>query len=60
MPKVTDKCIGCGVCVNQCPVNAIKINPETSKAEIDQEICIKCGKCVTVCPANAIKEDKES
>ena len=48
------KCIGCGTCVDICPVNAISFDDE-GKAVIDQEKCIKCGTCEAVCPVNAIE-----
>jgi len=54
MPKINkEKCVGCGICVNICPVNAISI--EDGKASIDQEKCIHCGKCLNICPTNAIE-----
>ena len=49
-----EKCIGCGTCVDVCPVNAITLNDE-GKAQIDQEKCIKCGTCEAVCPVMAIE-----
>ena len=49
-----EKCIGCGTCVDVCPVNAISLNDE-GKAQIDQEKCIKCGTCEAVCPVMAIE-----
>lgn len=53
MPKVDqDKCAGCGICVNVCPVNAISM--VNNKAVIDQDKCIHCGKCIPICPVNAI------
>ncbi len=48
-----DKCIGCGVCKINCPVNAISgevRNPHF----IDQEKCTKCGTCMKVCRFNSI------
>ena len=52
-----DKCIGCGICIRQCPVNAISM--KEGKAEIDMDKCIKCGKCHDVCPQEAVRHDKE-
>ncbi|MBN1923620.1 MAG: DUF362 domain-containing protein [Nanoarchaeota archaeon] len=47
------KCIGCGVCISECPVECIKLKDE--KAEIVQEDCIGCAMCIAVCPVCAIK-----
>lgn len=45
------KCIGCGLCVQDCPGSAIRVKEGT--AEVMKE-CIHCGHCVAVCPANAV------
>ena len=47
----TQKCTGCGLCVDICPVNAIKV--ENEKAVISDE-CVGCGACVGQCPVGAI------
>jgi len=58
MPWVDENiCIGCGICVEECPVNAISM--ENGKAIIDMEKCIRCKKCHEVCPQKAVKHDKE-
>jgi ferredoxin len=43
------KCIGCGLCKKNCPVEAI--SGETKKPHaIDLNKCIKCGICYQICP----------
>ncbi len=56
-----DGCIGCGICVKRCQMEAIVI--ESDKAIVELERCIGCGLCVTTCPTNAmklIKKEKET
>ena len=48
-----DLCVGCGTCVEKCPVDAIKLN-DSEKAEVNAEYCIGCGVCAHFCPENAI------
>ncbi|MEJ2567738.1 MAG: 4Fe-4S binding protein [candidate division WOR-3 bacterium] len=45
------KCVGCGDCVDVCPVEALSIKNE--KAVVNDE-CIDCGACVNTCPEGAI------
>lgn len=47
VPKPTKECTKCGVCVHECPVQAI--NPENPK-KIDEKVCISCMRCISVCP----------
>ncbi|MFW6160110.1 MAG: NADH-quinone oxidoreductase subunit NuoF [Acidobacteriota bacterium] len=44
-----DKCVGCLLCLKNCPVNAIS-GKRKEVHVIDQENCIKCGACFDVCP----------
>jgi NADH:ubiquinone oxidoreductase subunit F (NADH-binding)/NADH:ubiquinone oxidoreductase subunit E/NAD-dependent dihydropyrimidine dehydrogenase PreA subunit len=51
--QVTDDCIGCTRCAQDCPVDAIGFRPH-EKHEIDNELCIKCDSCRQVCPVEAV------
>lgn len=51
------KCVFCGRCVEECPVNAIHYGWEhlyPPSCFIDEPSCTKCGNCVNVCPTGAI------
>jgi len=52
-----NKCVGCGICVRECPVDAISMKEE--RAVIDMEKCIRCGKCHDICPQEAVRHDSE-
>jgi ferredoxin len=41
-----EDCDGCGICVEECPVNTITME---EKAEIDMDESIRCGICHDVC-----------
>ncbi|HML06329.1 MAG TPA: 4Fe-4S binding protein [Methanobacterium sp.] len=50
--EVKDSCIGCGICVDTCLIDAIVL--DNLKAQIDPEICCGCLMCVEKCPTNSI------
>lgn len=53
--KITDRCIGCGACAAQCPVNAIS---QGTPYVIDKNICLECGSCASTCPMQAIEVEE--
>ncbi len=58
MPWVKEElCVGCGVCIDECPVEAIAMVDET--ARINDQECIRCGRCHDVCPEEAVRHDSE-
>jgi uncharacterized protein len=51
-PVVTKgKCVTCGTCVRECPVDAITVG---TVAAIDSRRCIGCAHCIAICPNAAI------
>ena len=51
--SINDECIGCTLCSQSCPADAIRFNPH-EKHEIQQDKCIKCDSCRQVCPVEAV------
>lgn len=49
---IDDKCISCGACEPECPVEAISAGD--TQYNIDPDVCIDCGACESVCPSDAI------
>ncbi len=48
---ISDECIACGACVDECPVNCI--SEGDGKYVINAEECIECGSCADTCPVGA-------
>ena len=50
--KVTDDCVGCEKCLEQCIYGGIEV--KNGKAVVTSE-CRACGRCAEKCPKNAIE-----
>jgi len=57
----SSKCIGCRLCLEACPQNALSVAAENdSKIIIDSNACDSCGSCgscVRICPSGALEFD---
>ena len=54
--QVSDKCIGCGRCVDVCWQEGIEMK---GKVAAKTDMCIGCGYCFQVCPTGALHVEKE-
>ena len=55
-------CIGCKICMRDCPSNAItiaKVGEKQFECTIDLAKCIYCAQCVDSCPKKALEATKE-
>ena len=52
--RITDKCIGCTKCAQQCPADAIPMAPFEQHV-IDDEKCTRCDTCRRICPSDAVE-----
>ena len=55
----TQKCKGCGVCVENCPTKSIELAKMVNSkgyhyAEMVGDACIGCSNCAIVCPDSVI------
>jgi len=51
--EINDKCIGCTLCAQYCPVDAIPLTPYRRHA-VDMSRCTRCDTCRQVCPEEAV------
>ena len=58
----SSRCIGCKLCMRDCPTNAItitKVGDKQFQAEFDLDKCIYCAQCVDTCPKDALSATAE-
>lgn len=48
-----EKCVGCGECVDICPVEVFELQDEKS-VPVNAEECLGCESCIEVCEEGAI------
>ena len=56
------RCIGCKLCMRDCPTNCItitKVGNKQYQAEFDLDKCIYCAQCVDTCPKDALSATAE-
>lgn len=49
----SEKCIGCGECVDICPEDVYEMQDEKS-VPVNEENCVGCESCIEVCESDAI------
>lgn len=53
--RPVDECSSCGICKENCPIQAIQINRKTGKPYISNYDCVQCGRCLKTCKAKRLK-----
>ena len=53
-----DKCVGCGQCVDICPVSVWEMDGDKSNP-VNEEECLGCDSCTGVCEHDAITLEED-
>jgi formate hydrogenlyase subunit 6/NADH:ubiquinone oxidoreductase subunit I len=56
-----EKCVGCGMCANDCPTGAcqMKVINDKKRPIFDLDMCTFCAQCEESCPKGAIEMTQE-
>lgn len=63
--KITDECINCGACEDECPNQAIREDKDHEKRVVDPDRCTECvgyfdhTACQEICPSECCKPDPD-
>ena len=52
--NIDTKCIGCGKCVEVCPIEGAIEGNQGERYSVNKNLCIGCGRCIASCEARAI------
>ncbi|MCP4130076.1 MAG: hypothetical protein GY754_03565 [bacterium] len=55
IPQSNDECIACGKCEKRCLLEAITINKEEKRVEVNADKCIGCGVCTVTCSKDSLR-----
>jgi electron transport complex protein RnfB len=53
----SDKCVGCGTCINRCQMDALSL--DSGKALLNSDRCIGCGLCVSTCSTGSLTLERK-
>lgn len=54
-----DACVGCGRCVERCPLDTLRLDADGKAYIAYPEDCMTCYLCERVCPAGAVDVDPD-
>lgn len=49
-----EKCVGCGACVEHCPLDTLRLDEEKKAYIAYGDDCMTCYICERVCPSGAV------
>jgi nitroreductase/NAD-dependent dihydropyrimidine dehydrogenase PreA subunit len=49
-----EKCIGCGLCIQNCPFKCMELDEDKHPKMRDEYICMSCFNCMVACPKEAL------
>ncbi|MBC8258473.1 MAG: YjjW family glycine radical enzyme activase [SAR324 cluster bacterium] len=52
-PQTIGVCDVCGICVEECPGEALQIKASGTEIEWNKSRCLRCDNCIKVCPSDS-------